>query len=209
MKNALKNSLKAGLVASIATGVVVVTQPQSAEAAILVGSQIDFVGRADAEAIGIDIQELLPGVPESDQVVYALSATGSFASIIDSSNILANIISRIGFAQDAPVPSAAIPNWLTFGTFSGDASNDVVFTLQSISSTLITNNFGQKVIYDFSGIFQDGTPGIGSITSQTLAAGASSFSGTITAVPTPALLPGLAAMGASLLRKRKKAEVAA
>jgi hypothetical protein len=198
MKNALKNGLKAGLVASVAAGVAVVAQPQSAEAAILAGSQIDFVGRADAEAMSVDFKELLAGVPASDELVLALGGTGSFAGLNG------NLLYSVGSIKDLS-PLAASANWLKFGLFNTllDPSDDIIFSVTGITANVVAGR------YDLTGVFQDGTAGIGQITTQIIGEGTRSFSGTITAVPTPALLPGLAAMGASMLRKRKKAEMAA
>jgi len=58
----------------------------------------------------------------------------------------------------------------------------------------------------FEGVFTSGTSsikGIGRFTSQTDLGNPSSYSLSITAVPTPALLPGLIAMGVGMMRKRK------
>jgi hypothetical protein len=197
MKNALKNGLKAGLVASVAAGFAV-AQPQSAEAAILAGSQIDFVGRAQAEATSVDFRELFAGVPSTDQWVAALSGTGSF-SVLNG-----NFLASIGQVKDL-TPLAASANWLKFGVLSTplDFTDDIIFSITGVTANVAAGR------YDFTGLFQDGTAGIGEITTQIIGEGTRSFSGTITAVPTPALLPGLAAMGASMLRKRKQAEAAA
>jgi hypothetical protein len=193
MKNVFSHVTQVGLTIMVTASIAGVISPQSAQAAILAGSQIDFVGRAEAEASFVDFEELIQGFPISDQAVFALSSSGSFAPITSS------FLSRVGFIQDTFVPSSPTANWLTFGLYTSSSSDNFTFNLTSI----IADVSGGR--YNLTGVFQDGTAGIGEITTQIIGAGTRSFSGTLTAVPTPALLPGLAGMAVSVWRRRKRA----
>lgn len=82
-------------------------------------------------------------------------------------------------------------------------SDDFDFTATSASFNSVTRR------YQFRGFFGDSTPGKGEIAQlETVpgTGGAFGFSGTFTAVPTPALLPGLVGMGVAALRKRRSEE---
>lgn len=72
--------------------------------------------------------------------------------------------------------------------------------------TFILTRTGNKLDADYTGTFVNiGPQGIGTLTSQGnfISVGGTSFSSTVTAVPTPALLPGLLGLGVAALRKRK------
>jgi hypothetical protein len=197
MKNVFSHVTKVGLAIVVTAGITGVLSPQSAQAGILAGSQIDFVGRAEAEASFVDFQELIQGISITDQAVFALSSSGSFAPVTSG------FFSRVGYIEDTSVPSSPTANWLTFGLYTVDSSDDVTFNLTSILADVSGGR------YNLTGLFQDGTAGIGQITTQIIGSGTTSFSGTLTAVPTPALLPGLAGMAVSVWRKRKRAETPA
>jgi hypothetical protein len=65
--------------------------------------------------------------------------------------------------------------------------------------------------YRFTGTFGDGTQGIGELAQLVSVSGSPNvfgYAATFTAVPTPALLPGLVGMGLAALRRRKAEEAA-
>ena len=96
--------------------------------------------------------------------------------------------------------------WITGGLPGGRT-----FTLTTFN--LVRGISGNDFVADnFRGFFTPtvGGDGIGDFTTQaSFRVQGTSFSTTITAVPTPALLPGLVALGAGVLRKRKAAEAEA
>jgi hypothetical protein len=202
LMNFLKNLATTGLVAATAIGFVVVAQPQQAQA-YSIGSKIDFVGRADAKSAGIDFQALFPTLPITDEWILALGGTGSFASITAGGTPVTPALSSFGLIKDlAPLPSGPKTNWLRFGFLTPfNTADDVLFDLTNLVVVSPT-------AYNFTGVFDDGTPGVGQLTSQ-IGFGTTSFSATVTAVPTPALIPGIAAMGLGLLRRKKAQAVAA
>lgn len=106
-----------------------------------------------------------------------------------------------GVGNTWSLTAASVPNWLT------GLPNSIQYTLESFN---LTKN-GDIFSADYTGFFTPpatGTPGFGGLTSQgsfSFADGAS-FSSTITAVPTPALLPAALGMGAAALRKKRKQE---
>ncbi len=197
MKNVLKNAMKVGFAATVVGCTAVVVQPQEAQAGILAGSQIDFIGRASATPGNVDFDRLIASLPFTNNWVAALNATGDFAPITSGGFTLAGLASRVGYIQDIAVPLAGpVTDWLTFGflTFS-DPNDDFKFDLTSVIDEGSSR-------YSLKG-FVSGTPFIGDITSQLTGTGARAFSGTITAVPAPALLPSLLGVGLAAIRKRK------
>lgn len=138
------------------------------------------------------------------------ASTGSF----QNANVF-SLVLPLPQIQDLGLTATANPNIFTQGVFSNfitgvDIANDsggvdsVSFDLTSFTYNKTT---GDAL---FSGVFKSGTfsiAGEGRFTSQLELTGAapSSYSMSITAVPTPALLPGLIGLGVAAMRKRKAA----
>lgn len=193
-------SLRVAAAASLIAGATLAGAP--AHAAGLTG-QLDFVWNADATPTSLEFYTFATTADDARGNIgdfIVTNATGSFSSL-------------------APV---GLPPTLTPGVVK-DLSTIPLLGGTPISQWLdFTNNlFNFKLIsftntsdlqYKFEGIFTDGTIGNGELTTQIGGSGVKSYSTTIIAtgqqIPTPALLPGLIAMGVGVLRKRK-AEVAA
>lgn len=149
------------------------------------------------------------GVAANSQGVIQVnsSSTGSFASYIGKSGT----IKDLGLNPASPTP---VTNFLKI-------SPDLSFDLTSFNYGVVSfpgafDIFGNGV----SGVFKNASGQAvaeGLITAQIIdgtTKGLSSYSGTITvtkptAVPTPALLPGLIGLGVAALRKRKQEKVKA
>jgi hypothetical protein len=226
MNNILKNGMKAALFATVVTGAAIVIAPQQASAfTIGNGNVLNLNGGAGSVTIGgataIDFNNGVGG-PGSLQVTGG--STGGFASLIGKGGNIADL----SYAEVAAAVSPAGANKLFLQLFTGaaaDFSNDVFFTLNKITGSGITPVMGAfDVGYaTFKGTFSNASGAIlgeGNATVQLLDNAAfpatSSWSMSIIAsnpgdpnIPTPALLPGIAAMGASLLRKRKQAAATA
>ncbi|MBE9029525.1 PTPA-CTERM sorting domain-containing protein [filamentous cyanobacterium LEGE 11480] len=191
----------------LAAGAFVAMNPQSAQAArIANGSRIDFIGNADAANTSIDFQEFLDalasgsfGSPTGDWV-FVTTATGGFESSLNPGTT-GSLPQAVGTIKDIdPVPFAgSLPAWLTFST------NNIAFELTSAVLGSDRQYFLEGVV---TGNGFDPTPFSGELTTQISGAGVKTFSGIITAVPTPALLPGLSVMAVNVLRKRKKLKTA-
>lgn len=140
----------------------------------------------------------LGGGPGKTIVFGSPTSTGSFAGLD-------------GFA---PIQNLTLTS-LGGSLFSGGAVTNFITNIGAGISFDLT-----KFIYDnstssatFEGIFKSDTDSIaasgGLFTSQLTSFNPSSYSGSIAAVPTPALLPGLIGLGMGMLRKRKKEMAAA
>jgi len=177
---------------AVATGVTLATAP--AHAAGLTG-QLDFIWTADATPTSIEFYTF-DGVADDGRGdvgdVLNIIANGDFSSLLFTSGVVKDLSS-------IPLPGGTpVSQWLDFNGTAFD------FKLLSFTNT-------SDLQYKFKGIFADGTIGTGELTTQISGAGVKSYSTTIVAageqIPTPALLPGLVAMGVGIMRKRK-AEVA-
>ena len=173
---------------ALATGVTLATAP--AQAAGLTG-QLDFVWIADATPTSIDFYTFGGAADDSRGDVgdvLNIIATGDFSSLLFTGGVVKDLSS-------IPLPGGTpISQWLDF--------NGTAFDFKLLS---FTNTSGLQ--YEFKGIFADGTIGTGELSTQISGTGVKSYSTTIVAageqIPTPALLPGLIAMGVGMLRKRK------
>jgi hypothetical protein len=134
------------------------------------------------------------------------SGTGSFETFDLFARILDVPLENKGgglFSLSAPVD-----NFLSFINLPPIWSgfNDVQFTLTKFD---FNRNIGRTTALE--GFFiRDGhkTPGVGAFSSQLTEFEPSTWSMSIEAVPTPALLPGLIGMGVAALRRKKDEEVA-
>ena len=109
---------------------------------------------------------------------------------------IGNLNLRRTAANTWQLEGGTVPNWLT------GLANGVQYTLESMT----LNQVGGDLLGSYAGFFTppvSGVPGFGSLTTQGNFTIGSSFSSTVTAVPTPALLPGLLGFGVAAFRRRK------
>lgn len=122
----------------------------------------------------------------------------------------------IGTVQDVSFsPSLPFPNFLSFNLIGPPNSGALAFDLLSPFTTTVIPKTGQDTFdATFNVLIRNALTGNvlgnGLLTAQVKdgfivgsSTGASTFSISVTAIPTPALLPGLLALGAGVLRKRK------
>ncbi len=136
------------------------------------------------------------------------ASTGTFAGATSLPLPLAQIkdIDLVAMGGGVYNLAAPITNFLSGidigGIFTGPpGGDDVQFDLTEF---VFNSTTGDSTL--LKGIFKSGSfsiAGIGRLTSQTNLGSPSSYSLSITAVPTPALLPGLLGFGVAALRKRK------
>lgn len=140
-------------------------------------------------------------VTVADASADVFGAAGSSFSIGDLALTKTN-------ATTWELTSGPTTNWLT-GLTDGIGFTLEQFILEQVAVTAGPANIPLYVAY-VSGFFTpSGLGGSGALTAQgslVLDSG-SSFSADITAVPTPALLPGLVGLGAMALRKREQDSV--
>ena len=183
---------------AVATGVTLATLP--AHAAGLTG-QLDFTWNADATPNSLEFYTFANVSDDSRGEIgdfLVTNGTESFASLAPVPNPPGFPTVTTGVIKDlSSIPllgGIPISKWLDF-------SNDTFdFKLLSFTNT-------SDLQYKFKGIFADGTIGNGEFSTQISGTGRKSYSTTIVAageqIPTPALLPGLIAMGVGMMRKRK------
>lgn len=187
-----------GFALPMLAGMFALTQVQPAQAASMIasGSRIDFVGQAEVQTTGIDFKEFLvsPMFPGPDEDwIFVTSATSDFAAV----SPVAGLAAAIGDITDiTAIPLASgIDGWLKF-------QNGLSFNLRSIMPDVAPRRYFVAGTVSAPG-FESGDF-IGELTAQVSANGVQSFSGTIQAVPTPALLPALSLLSVQVLRKRQK-----
>lgn len=137
-----------------------------------------------------------PPPPRIEDIL--LSGTGSVRNFVSTSgpgNLLLSGVNAPGLPGNPNV--AFVVQQLTY-TIAGDGSGVANFFGRFFETT---GGTGQTPL-TLGQILSDGTGSI-TIQSNANAPGFSSYSGSITAVPTPALLPGLVGFGIAALRKRK------
>lgn len=123
--------------------------------------------------------------------------TGSFAGAFGAS-----------FLKDINLLAPATANFLSFTGFSALPFGTTTFSITSVLDPYTANFASGTTSAKFGGFFQNGsnlTAGTASFSAQTVAQ--SSYSLTFQAIPTPALLPGLIALGVGVVRKRKSQAV--
>lgn len=204
------------VVALVAAGAIVGTE--SAEAAtIAAGSKLNL-----SDPVRGGVSFLTAPTPTLDffgtpalggvQNVGVSESTGSFLGATSLPLPLAQIkdlnLNFIGgdlYQITGPVPDF-IRGIDIGGILTGPpGGNDVTFELTDF---VFNKQTGDSTV--FKGIFRSGSfsiGGVGRFTSQTDLGNPSSYSLSIVAVPTPALLPGLIALGAGVVRKRKVASL--
>jgi hypothetical protein len=165
------------------------------QAAGLTG-QLDFTWNADATPTSIEFYTFANTLDDARGDVgdfLVTLGTGSFSALapVSPPSPPTQVQGVVKDLPLIPVPGGSpISKWLDF-------SNDLFdFTLTSFTNT-------SDLQYKFEGFFSDGTLGKGEMTTQISGPGTKSYSTTITAVPTPVLLPGLIGLGLAAIRKRK------
>lgn len=140
-----------------------------------------------------------------NQGVTVTSATGDF------SNTNNTPIARI---KDLDLSSTFNPNLFKLGSLSNFLTGlDVVGGTNNLSFSLLSFVYDKTTgIGKFQGTFADGTVGLGTFVlgsaitappGNPVVTNDFNYTLSVTAVPTPALLPGLIGMGLAALRKRK------
>ncbi len=177
-----------------------------AQAAIVAGSTLNLASPIGGSVSATNSNINFSGTFGQPQNVAVTGGAGSF-SFSPFGLGFSNLTARI---KDVPLSSGVFTGSLA-GFISG--INTTGFAPANAVSFDLT-----KFIFDdttkagdFFGVIRKGadfSDAIGQFTTQTLN-GATSYSLTITAIPTPALLPGLIGLGMSMLRKRKKEMAAA
>ncbi|MBD2109826.1 PTPA-CTERM sorting domain-containing protein [Nodosilinea sp. FACHB-13] len=197
---------------TVITGTMVVSAP--AEAATIVGgstlnlSNTDIIG-GGVKRVGNNLDFFSFTNPftgnTSGQFTGVSASTGSFTN----SNIT-SLIPPLPRIQDlvlvASGPnlftiSGPIANFITGVNLGSAPFSNVNFNLTSFVWNSSTGSA------DLAGIFVSGSDSIaarGLFTSQLNSVNPSSYSLSITAVPTPALLPGIIGMGVAALRRRRE-----
>lgn len=186
--------------AAIALSAVTVTS-SPAQAAIVAGSALNLASPING---GVSTSSTLINFSGTFPIVQNVAVTTgsnsfSFAPLgLGVSNLTARIRD---VTLSGGVFNGSLTNFISGITTTGFGSaNAVSFDL----TQFIFDNVEKKG--DFSGVIRKGTDlsaAIGQFTTQEIS-GATSYSLTLTAVPTPALLPGLIGLGMGVLRKRKK-----
>jgi hypothetical protein len=117
-------------------------------------------------------------------------------------NLTLSLVSGTKYKLALPV----VTNYLSGLDVSGGplGGNDVQFDLTSFLYDTATGDALLQGVFKYG---SDTIAGAGRFTSQ-LGSGPSSFSMSITAVPTPALLPGIIGLGLGALRKRRQGQAA-
>ena len=151
--------------------------------ALTIGSQIDAIWFGDASADNFDFATFfLDSGPEP-----------GFTFVTGKGDIPTGLLSAA--IKDIPSFAAFVPinDFIFFGN-----GVDYNFSLSAITPTISGNSLSIAL----KGLFADGTPGVGTLTTQLDGEPVRAWSATVTAVPTPALLPGLIGMGVAALRRK-------
>jgi|GEM_PF-3359311 len=176
-----------GLNVAVATAVVASSALAICPAqAATIGSKLDFfgIGKADFATPKIDFLNLnFSSGASTGQFAVQGTSTGSFAGL------------ELGTIKDIGATEA-------LSLFGGTGvSNFLQAGSETFKLTQLTG-FASSTI-SFEGIFGDGVKGLGTFTVLGNQGELFTYQGSVTAVPTPALLPGLLALGLGVLRKRK------
>ncbi|NMF83017.1 PTPA-CTERM sorting domain-containing protein [Nodosilinea sp. P-1105] len=171
-----------------------------------------FTVSAPAEAISIGSNYIISGkgsfTPNSitfdGSKAQVTSATGDF-SIMSPAEDGEFVLAALPSVFDITVPgSGLLVNFKDATSFFGLIETQEIFSFTVNSSKFIAGSNR----YQFTGSFGDGTPGIGELAPlETVGqSGVFGYAASFTAVPTPALLPGLIGMGVAALRRKQEEE---
>jgi hypothetical protein len=201
----LKDTLKAGAIAAVIAGCATLAQVQSASALSLnfkpTGTSVDGdlakdIVTSPGATINFDLWLETFGVASDDtvsKVDYNLTWDTNELGIVGF-NPLSQITGSVGFG-----------NYNLTQTFASALAPDLNTKIATVSFNVLSglNNDSNA---DFTTKFLAAYKGNALLANVT---GTQTQSVEVQPVPTPALIPGIAAMGLSLLRKRKQAEAAA
>jgi hypothetical protein len=197
----LNINIKATVIGTTTAAVATAVLATSPAHALSFGDELNVIWFADAQLSSMEFYADYGAVPDFPVAIPGLG-TDQAGTILASLKQGGSVFSLAGFVKDLPDFNATVggglDNFLYFGP--GSSAN---FKLTSITSQQVSNSY----VYNLSGFFGT-TPGTGTLTTQ-VGSGARSWSATITAIPTPALLPGLIGLGVGVLRKRKAEEAQA
>jgi hypothetical protein len=199
---ALKATVAAAVVAGSALGA-------SSAQALNINSDLNFTGSVEITDTGssfkFDFLKETPG--PGTTTIFTTGASDGDIGIGAGSGLFSE---AAGGAKIKDVSTSQITDLSNF--ISGLLYNNtpVSFTLTKVTDSLagVFNKKGYN-LFNFDGFFTDGTGkvlGTGAVSAQfakAVVTGTTTYSGSFTPVPTPALLPGLLALGAGVLRKRK------
>lgn len=196
-----------GLSAAAVCSAVVVAAP--AQAASIVGQTLSFNGSVRLETPGA-ATSLLNFSSFSDTDFGTATVADAAADVFGPAGTafsIGDLTLNNTSANTWELTTGPVANWLS-GLPNGIGFTLEQFVLQGVTVTAGPANIPLYVAF-VSGFFTpSGLGGDGALTSQgSLVFGdGSSFSAEITAVPTPALLPGLLGLGAMTLRKREQGD---
>jgi hypothetical protein len=179
-----------GLNAAVATALVAGSSLSISPAqAATVGSRLDFLwfGKIDTLTPKVDFLNLdTSSGATTGQFVVAGTSTGSFTGL-----------------GTGTIKDLGVPEFLGLVPGGSGVSNFLTAGSETFKLTKLTAFTGS--IISFKGLFGNGAQGLGTFTVLGGSPDFFSYKGSVTAVavPTPALLPGLLAMGIGILRKRK------
>ncbi len=207
----LKNVAKVVLVSAVALGAGTLAQTQEAQAlTINTGNTLQLNGGAGAVTIGgtpfLDFDSGLLNFP-SGSVIVANGSTGGFSSLIATNGQISDLsLSELFGGRSSFIQLFNNPT---------DTDDDVYFNLDGFTGIspvalpgpldVLAGSFSGRFVNAVGQVLGDGVASVQLFDGQYT--GTSSWSMTIVAgkeVPTPALIPGIAAMGMGLLRKRNK-----
>jgi hypothetical protein len=211
VKNVLKNAMKASLVAVVAMGVTVVAQPDQVKAAsfkfrtVPPSSQLDLDGARDLEVAVGDVRSLMvyldtvaDDLEGTEKITDANFEFGWDAAEVEIRGFATAYPSSTSFTNPGaftlsslnimgPAATSTLLGTFTYKVLAGLVNDNISVgnDLKFVSGSLLGTDIG------------DLTPGLGrGIDLQPKI------------IPTPALLPGFAAMGLGMLRKKRQAKAA-
>jgi hypothetical protein len=228
MNNVFKNVVKASVVAVVAASASVVAQTQSAQAFTIASGSVLSVnsGSGGLQLPGTNVDTLVDfygasgpnGSANGTGIVTSNASSGSFASLTGNS-VSVSDLTEGSFSSIAQGFGA---QFLQISNGAPGPVGDIFFFLTGFPPGGVDFVYGGRntlgVFAEFAGQFLNADGAIlgEGLATATLTAGSTALSGpwnlsivatnpdTTTPVPTPALLPGIFALGATAIRKRKQ-----
>jgi hypothetical protein len=208
VKNVLKNAMKASLVAVLAMGVTVVAQPDQAKAAtfkfIPPGSSLDGDGARDLEVAVGETRTLKVVLDTSDLVDGEAITSAIFGFAWDATEV-----GNVGFTFDVPNSGNSItldnPTLVTLSALNiGPTSMPTLLGTFSykVLAGLVNDNAATGTDLRFTSV------SLGGLGDDVFVGASRGIDLQPKIIPTPALLPGFAAMGLGMLRKKRQAKTA-
>jgi len=187
-----------GAATAIALSAATISASPAQALSITPGSALDLSGKVEALPSNTAPQFNFSSFFGAGTTLISDTSTGSFAGPDRSGSIQNLSLTALGgsFFHSGPVT-----NFIT--NIGGGISFDLKEFIYDNSKSSAT----------FEGVFRSGTDSIfakgGLFTTQLTQKNPTTYSASIAAIPTPALLPGLIGLGMGVLRKRKKEMAAA